>query len=115
MNQRSQVIPLGANSPRNIGTAGTPADPRAQRRDDCCCIFTWNTHPDILGLPCSCRWGRFCVDFQDIDRDRCARQPEELRQSGREVCAGGESVEGLGGCGTWLEDTRAVGWLGLAL
>lgn len=95
MDQRTQVVPLGADSPCNIGAAGTPANPRAQRCDNSCRIFARDAHPDtvIFAQASRIRGARF--NLEDINWDRCAGEAEELRQRGGEVCAGGEGVEWL--------------------
>lgn len=95
MNQRAQVIPLGTDSPRNMSATGTPADPRAERRDNSCCIFTRDAHPDTIAFAraSGLRRGGARFDLEDIDWNRCPCKTEELRQSGGEVGTGGNGVE----------------------
>lgn len=110
MNQRAQVIPLSADSPRDIGAAGPPSNPRAQRRDNRRAIFAWNANPDrvVLAHASGGRGTRF--DLEDIDWDGRTGETEELRQSGGEICAGGEGVEGLRGSRAGLRDAVVI-WI----
>jgi hypothetical protein len=91
MYHRPEVIPLRAHPPRHappgrrrsrrfIPPAGGAADPGAQRCHDGRGVRAWHADPDCWRL-------RLVLpgDFQDVERDGCPRETEELGEGGGEV------------------------------
>lgn len=85
-NQRTQIIPLSTDSPRDIRAAATPTNPRAEGRDDRCCVFARNTYPSAVVFAHTGDCGQFqfrdrdgpVLDFQNVDWNSCSRETEEL-------------------------------------
>lgn len=89
MYHRPEVIPLRTHPPRHAAPrrrrsrrftppAGGATDPGAQRRDDGRSVRAWHADPDCLRLALT-------GDFQDVKRDGCPREAEELGEGGGEV------------------------------
>jgi hypothetical protein len=85
MYHRPEVIPLRTHPPRHAPpgrrrrfTPPAATDPGAQRSNDGCGVRAWDADPDCLRLVLP-------RDFQDVERDGCACEAEELGEGGGEV------------------------------
>ena len=82
----AQPLPFPLHPPANSTILPYPL---TQRTDDSSCVFPRNPNPHVSAL-----------DFEKINRDRCAGDPEELTDRRGEVCSSREDVYGRG-TGGW--------------